>query len=278
MRILLVTDSHLAPGSGGAVANWRAVRAFAERAAPDLTMHLGDITRDGWSAPSELAFAASLAADWPTPIRFLPGNHDIGDNPPGPGVPFVEPLSLGLLANYRSTFGPDYWSLEEPGARAGWLMIGVNAQLFASGTAEEAAQWDWLDATLDGAGNRPVAVFSHKPLFQNRLEEEPPHIRYIPTEPRARLIAQLRRVDCRLFMSGHTHQLHDRTLGMTRHIWVPSTAYRFPDAMQEKIGEKIVGVGLLELGPMSRFDFLAPDGMGQFEFIRPAARDAGAAQ
>lgn len=270
MRILLVTDTHLSPDSDDTVSNWQSTRTFAERANADITLHLGDITRDGWSTPSELPYAASLADDWPTPIRFLPGNHDIGDNPPGPDLASGQPMSHELLETYRSHFGPDYWAFDEPGNDTGWLLVGINAQLMATNTEDEETQWNWLHTTLDRAGTRPVALFSHKPMFQNALDDEPPHIRYIPTLPRTRLRTLLQNVDCRLYASGHTHQFLDRMQGTTRHIWTPSSAYRFSDKMQEKIGEKVVGLGLLELhtsedGHRTSFDLVAPEGMQQFE-------------
>ena len=275
MRVLLVTDSHLAPGSEAANRNWDAVRAFAERSQAALTIHLGDITRDGWSEPSEHEFAAAASEDWPTPIRFLPGNHDVGDNPPGPDTPCKQPLSSELLARHRALFGDDYWVLDA-GSEEDWRLIGINAQLLGSDTPHEDEQWAWLEAAIAEAAGRPVALFSHKPLYQDDPESEPPHIRYVPTAPRRRLRELLSKADCRLFASGHTHQALDRMLDGTRHIWLPSTAYRFPDDMQEQIGRKLVGIGLLHLdreaGPEGfRFDLIAPEGMVQHEFVRRIA-------
>ena len=267
MRILLVTDTHLAPGRHGALANWEATRAYAATGAIDLTIHLGDITRDGWDSPDELPFAAALGRDWPTPLRYIPGNHDIGDNPPGEDTPFKEPLSLDLLAMYRSLFGPDRWSLTS-GGEDGWLLIGLNAQLFGTATPEESAQWEWLAQAIEDGGERRLAIFSHKPVFQNQLDAEPPHIRYLPTLPRRRLLELLKNAEWRLWLSGHTHQFWDRTVGGVRHIWVPSGSFYFPATMQPKIGEKIVGLGVLTLpaGREARFDLVAADGMRQEEY------------
>lgn len=269
MRILIVTDTHLAASRPGAVANWNAVRAFAAAGGVDLTLHLGDITRDGWSAPEELPFAAALAADWPTPLRFVPGNHDVGDNPPGEDVPFKQPLSPALLADYRRLFGDDYWALDTGGGGASdWFLIGLNAQLMGSGTREELAQWDWLAGTLDDVAARPLAIFCHKPLYQDDIEAEPPHIRYIPTAQRRRLRTLLAGAAPRLFLSGHTHQHWDRMAAGIRHIWVPSLAYTFPELMQPVIGAKIVAAGLLSLMPfdVARFDLILPEGLRQIEF------------
>lgn len=270
MRILLVTDTHLAAGRPSAAANLAAARRYAARGGVDLTVHLGDITRDGYSAPDELPYAAGLAADWPTPLRFIPGNHDVGDNPPGDGVPTKQPLSLEMLSAYRDTFGEDRWIIDTASSADGdgWRLIGLNAQLFATGLREETVQWEWLTHAIEDAGHRPIAVFSHKPLFQDQLDAEPAHIRYVPTRERRRVLELSREADLRLWLSGHTHQLWDRSVAGVRHIWVPSAAYRFPDVMQERLGEKIVGCGLLTLGPTgtARFDLLIPDGFRQVEY------------
>jgi 3',5'-cyclic AMP phosphodiesterase CpdA len=262
MRILLITDTHLAAGRPDALANWEAARAFAAGNPIDLTIHLGDITRDAWSAPDELRFAAGLGRAWPTPLRFIPGNHDIGDNPPGEGLPCKQPLSEGLLADYLTLFGPDRWAFDQ----GGWRLIGLNAQLFGTDTPQEAAQWHWLVETIQGTRAK-LAVFSHKPMFQNALGGEPPHGRYVPTAPRRRLLDLLERADWRLWLSGHAHQFVERMTGQTRHVWVPSLAFRFPDTMQETIGQKIVGAVVLTLSQEGcRVHLVAPEGTRQIEF------------
>jgi 3',5'-cyclic AMP phosphodiesterase CpdA len=79
MRIALIADSHLSPRAPECVANWHAAGCAVERLSPDLTVHLGDISLDGQTHPDELGFAAELVQRWPTEMRCLPGNHDIGD-------------------------------------------------------------------------------------------------------------------------------------------------------------------------------------------------------
>jgi len=128
MRIVVVTDSHLAPSAPACNANWRAVREYVARSASDLTVHLGEITLDAASDSSQLEAARAMCEPWPTSFRFLPGNHDIGDNPPGLGHPAQQPLERRLLERFRAEFGPDYWNM----AVDRWLIIGLNAQLFGS--------------------------------------------------------------------------------------------------------------------------------------------------
>ena len=260
MRILLVTDSHLAAHAEACNANWRAVRDYAGRIGADLTVHLGDITVSGAHDAEHLRFARALCEDWPTPIRFLPGNHDIGDNPPGPDVPSNEPLDLGRLDEYRAIFGPDHWSMPTEGGR----LVALNAQLFGTGTPAEAVQWDWLTRELDP--RQPIVLLLHKPLFQVSPDDVKPHIRYVPLAERRRLLQLLGRTELRIVLSGHTHQLLDRTVAGWRHAWLPSCSFFIPDSKQERIGRKMVGLGMLELTPeLCRLHIVAPDGMAQHD-------------
>jgi 3',5'-cyclic AMP phosphodiesterase CpdA len=260
MRIVLITDTHVAPMPAAAAfnANLSAAGAYAARIGADLTVHLGDITVDGAHDAGQLDFARGLCADWPTPIRFLPGNHDIGDNPPGPGAPTKHPLNLERLAQYRNGFGPDFWAMNA----AGWRVVGLNAQLFGTDTAAEAEQWEWLAAELALGNDRPIALLLHKPLFQTDHDDVAPHIRYVPLAPRRRLLDLLDRADVRIVLSGHTHQYLDRVIAGRRHVWVPSTGFYIPDGVQDRVGEKIVGLGVLELGPdLCRFELVCAEGV-----------------
>jgi 3',5'-cyclic AMP phosphodiesterase CpdA len=267
MRLVLVTDSHLASIAPPCNENWRAAKAFAARAGFDLTIHLGDITLDGINDPRQHDWAIAASADWPTPLRFIPGNHDVGDNPPGAGVPAKDPLDLDVLAQYRRLFGCDYWSLDA----SRWRLIGLDTQLFDSGTAEEAEQWRWLEALLAQTREPRLVLLLHKPLFLDDPATTPtPHIRYVSPEPRRRLLDLLAPHDLRLVLSGHTHQYLDRTIGAVRHIWLPSTAFIIPEPMQDRVGEKVIGVGVLDLDETCRFDLVCPEGMRRHSLRDPA--------
>lgn len=258
MRIAIVTDSHLAPGAGAFNDNWRAVRTFVAATRADLTVHLGDITVDGVKDPREFEHAWAVSAHWPTPIRFLPGNHDIGDNPPGPGIAASEPLRPARLAEYRAAFGADRWILDA----AGWSVIGLNAQLLGTDTEEEAAQWSWLAAAVAGSAGRPTLLCLHKPLFQDSPEDDKPHQRYVPAVARRRLFGLLSVVRLRAVVSGHVHQYRDRAIDGVRHLWMPSTAFVLPDGLQERIGEKLTGIGMIELTPGDlRVHLVCPEGV-----------------
>ena len=225
--------------------------------APDLTVHLGDITVDGVKDPREFEHARALSANWPTPLHFLPGNHDIGDNPPGPGIAASEPLRPARLADYRAAFGPDRWALH----RDGWGLIGLDAQLLGTGTDEEAEQWSWLAATLARTYGQPTLLFLHKPLFQDSPADETPHQRYVPVAARRRL-RDLFGGGLRAVVSGHVHQYRDRAVDGARHLWLPSTAFFLPDELQDRVGEKVTGIGMIELAPEHlRFHLVCPEGV-----------------
>ncbi|HKX42204.1 MAG TPA: metallophosphoesterase [Burkholderiaceae bacterium] len=262
MRIAIVTDSHLSARAPECVRNWQAAADAVARLGVDLTVHLGDITTDGQSHPDEIAFAAELLRGWPTPLRCIPGNHDVGD---GSGE---APLDRGLRGAYERAFGADRWAV-----RAGrWELIGLNAQLFATDTAEEAVQWRWLEALPadaadhDGAMHRVLLL--HRPLLRpSAAERSRTRGRYVDDAASRRLIEGPLGGTLRLVLSGHTHQFldwRDHASGV-RHVWLPSTGFVLPDAMQPRVGEKIVGLGLLDLqeggDAAPRVDVWCPDGM-----------------
>ncbi len=88
----------------------------------------------------------------------------------------------------------------------------------------------------------------------------------------------------RLVVSGHAHQYLDTTVDGVCHLWMPSSAFILPDAMQSRIGEKLVGIGLLDVSQgIARFDLWCPDGMkrhdvSSLDFFNAAANIVPAAQ
>ena len=178
----------------------------------------------------------------------------------GPGLTNPHLLDSQRLREYRALFGPDYWAIEADG----WWCLGLDAQLLGTAIEQETEQWKWLGDFVAEAGKRPVVALLHKPLFQDGPEDDAPHVRYVPFEPRQRLLKMMASLDVRVVLSGHTHQYRSRRIGGVEHVWAPSTAFVFPDEMQERIGVKLVGLGLLELSPDAcRFDLICASGMEQ---------------
>lgn len=255
MKIGIISDTHLADRAVAFRRNFEVARAELASHALDLIVHLGDIAADGAGFASDLAEAAACFAGL-SPVRFLPGNHDIGDNPMAPGAVSGEhPFDPARLADYRRHFGADRWSFAAPG----WRLIGLNAQLFGTDTAEEEEQFAWLAAEVANAADAMLGVMLHKPLFRDGPADTAAHIRYVPVAPRRRLLALLAQRDLRFVLSGHAHQSRRLIVEGVEHVWAPSTAFCIPDAIQEPIGVKRVGLLVLELTATGhRFTEIAP--------------------
>lgn len=257
MRIAVIADSHLSERAPECLSNWEAAAAVVKRLGAELTVHLGDISLDGQNHPEELLFAADAVRRWPTPMLCIPGNHDMGD---GSGE---LPLDRARLERCRYAFGPDRWALRADR----WELIGLNAQLLGTGTPEEDAQWQWLAEHLEQSVEaRQRMLCLHRPLVRPNDAERARRGRYVVGSASRRLLhgpayGRLRET-LRVVVSGHTHQHLDRSEAGIRHVWMPSTAFVLPDTMQPRVGEKVVGLGLLDItGGSARIDLLVPDGM-----------------
>src|ERR1700753_475602 len=92
-RLTQISDTHLAPRLTRLVQNFARVAEHIDGTRPDLVLNSGDIGFDGPTSPDDLEFARSLHDALPVPCRFLPGNHDIGDNPTQLGPVPTQPVS-----------------------------------------------------------------------------------------------------------------------------------------------------------------------------------------
>src|SRR5262249_8318331 len=158
-RIVVLSDIHLSPTHGFFWENWCVAREFADAAKADVVLVNGDLAINGPDSDAEIAFAAAALGNLRTRVLALPGNHDVGDEPPRQDPDQI--IHANRLSGRASFFGSDRW----PQIAGSWYLVGVNAQLFGSGLAREQAQDQWLDEQLSAAAARPVALFLHKPLF-----------------------------------------------------------------------------------------------------------------
>lgn len=255
MKIALVSDTHVADRAVAFAGNLGAALDDIRREECDLIIHLGDITADGEHQPAEFAEAKAMFAQASAPVLFLPGNHDIGDNPL-PGREAKAEFNPDRLEDYRAVFGADRWSL----AVNGWRLLGLNAQLFGTGTADEAAQYAW--AADEATRGEPLALFLHKPLVLDSAADTPVHPRYVPPVARDRLLEIVGGVDLRFVASGHAHQRRQKQIHGVEHIWAPSVAFVMPDDMQERIGEKQTGYVIVSFAHAQHaVRFVSPPGL-----------------
>ena len=143
-RLTQISDTHLARRYQSLTDNFHAVAEHIDSTRPDLVVNSGDLAFDGPTSRDDLEFARELHAALPVPCRYLPGNHDVGDNPTELGPAPSQPTTEHDLKIYRSVFGEDRWRFEA----AGWCFIGLNAQVMNTGLASEAEQFEWLASQL----------------------------------------------------------------------------------------------------------------------------------
>ncbi|MEA2899340.1 MAG: hypothetical protein QOJ84_4955 [Bradyrhizobium sp.] len=240
-RLTQISDPHLARRQPKLTENFHRVSEYIDVTRPDLVINSGDLAFDGPDQRDDLEFARTLHDGLPVACRYLPGNHDIGDNPTKVSPPPSQPVTEASQHAFLSIFGEDRWRFEA----AGWCFIGLNSLVMNTGLASEAEQFDWLASQLSAVNGKPLALFLHKPFYLNAPDDPElvtSAIRYIPQPARARLVQMFAAVDLRLIASGHVHQRRDFTRGHVRHVWAPSSGFIIPDTKQEVIGIKEVGL------------------------------------
>lgn len=249
-RLTQISDTHLSRRLVRLTDNFDRVCEHIDATRPDLVINTGDLAFDAPTSPDDLAFAKTRHNAIPVPCRYLPGNHDIGDNPTAVGPVPPHPANERDLHTFRAVIGDDRWRFDE----AGWCFLGLNSLIMNTGLASEAAQFDWFASELARTGGRPVALFLHKPLYLNAPDDPElaaSAIRYLPQPARRRLIDMLGTVDLRLVASGHVHQRRDFTFGRLRHVWAPSTGFIIPDTRQDVIAIKQTGLVEYRFAPDS---------------------------
>jgi 3',5'-cyclic AMP phosphodiesterase CpdA len=240
-RLTQISDPHLARRLSKLTDNFNRVSEYIDARRPDLVINSGDLAFDGPTNRDDLEFAKTLHDALPVACRYLPGNHDIGDNPTQVGPAPSQPVTEQDRQTFLSIFGEDRWRFDA----VDWCFIGLNSLVMNTGLANEAEQFDWLASQLSATSGKPVALFLHKPLYLDSPgdpELAATSIRYVPMPARSRLVEMFRSVDLRLVASGHVHQRRDFTYSHIRHVWAPSTGFIIPDTKQEVIGIKEVGL------------------------------------
>jgi hypothetical protein len=261
-RLILVSDTHLSASARQAQANWDAVVDYVGTRAPDLVIHLGDLSLDGAHNAADLRHGRTQLSRLPTAWRAVPGNHDIGDNP-WPGAPAGSAVDAARHQRWLDIVGADHWSV----TAGGWLVLAVNAQLPGSGLEAEAAQWSWLEEQIGRhRGRQPVALISHKPVAATgpELAAAPPY-RFWPPPARDRLARLFGGTPPALVMSGHVHQYRLLRLDRTDHLWVPTTWAVLPGHAQPVLGAKRCGIVSLTLttGTPPVQELIEPGGLEQ---------------
>ncbi len=240
-RIAQVSDTHLSAAKPFFVENFRRIGEAIARERPDLVVNTGDISLDGAHSEGDLAEARRLHDALDLDVKYIPGNHDVGDNVELPGPHGV--IDDARRARYVEHFGADWWSMDAPG----WRLLAIDAQLVGSGLDAAREQLHFVAEAAAGAGDRRIALFVHKPLFDKRADEDVVGGRFLNPAPRRELLHALGEARPALVACGHVHQFRETETEGARHVWAPSTGYFIPDTRQPRYGRKEVGFVLHEL-------------------------------
>lgn len=271
-RIIVISDPHLSPTHGFFWDNWCRACDAVNQMAPDAVIVSGDLCINGPDSDAEIAFARQALGRLTSPVHAIPGNHDVGDEPPGQEADQI--IDAARLQRWRSIFGADRFAFDADG----WRVLGINAQLLGSDLPQEDEQDAWLDGEL-GAATRPVLLALHKPLFLQSPDETEVTATSINPEPRARLLRRLQDSPMRAVISGHLHCHRDVVRDGVRHVWAPSTAFlvREPvDAAADnvlgilsvEVGDDRVHVELVDVPGLVAHDLAELKGHGRYKYLR----------
>ncbi len=235
-RIAQISDTHLSDDKPFFVDNFVRIGEALRTARPDLVLNSGDISLDGASSEADLVAARALHDGLDLPVRYLPGNHDLGDSQDSPAHG-EGAIDVMRRARYLSHFGADWWTFDVPG----WRLLGINAQLLGSNLDAAEHQEDDIVKAIASLGRRRLALFIHKPLFDRTADETAITGRFINPVPRRLLLMSLGGTVPAFVACGHVHQYRETWSAGVRHVWGTSTAFVIPDARQPRYGVKEVG-------------------------------------
>ena len=227
----IITDTHIRPAElddsspfpVNDLANDRArfaIEAIA-RHRPEFVLHLGDMVHPLPHLPTygdACDEAREIFAPTWDQMKFMPGNHDIGDKPM-PDAP-AAPADEHAIAQFEAVFGPSYHSFEH----ADCLFVMINSSLVNSGNQHEVAQRAWLEDVLAGANGRRIFLCSHYPPYIYSATEQSHYDNY--AEPgRSWLVGLIEKHGVEAVFSGHVHQYFFNRIDKSRLYCLPPTSF-----------------------------------------------------
>ncbi|CAN1515675.1 Icc Predicted phosphohydrolases [Rhabdaerophilaceae bacterium] len=258
-----ITDTHLSGEKPFFNRNFELVAAHLRAAAPDLVINTGDVALNGADLIEDLRVARSMHDGLGLAWRAIPGNHDVGDNQE---IAKKQPANAERRARWLETFGPDFWTQEAPG----WRLLGINSLLLGSDIPQAIEQEAFIAETARNLGASKLALFLHKPLFLNTLDDSDFGSHAVNPAPRARLLAALGDVRPALICCGHLHEYREETHEGMHQIWAPAISFTLSDwFLPPHGGVHMVGYVKLELNEDGTFTsmLVQPEGLVAHDLV-----------
>jgi hypothetical protein len=227
----VIADTHTRPEEGDLSSPWqvnelandrcRYVTALLNHLRPAFVIHLGDVVHPVPALPTYGAAAeAALAmfADLDAEIRYIPGNHDVGDKP-FKAMPAAVVTDDGV-ALYERYFGAPFSAFDFRDCR----LVLMNSPVLNSGLASEEDQRAWLEGELAGTGGKRVFLFTHYPPYI--LDPtEPPNYDNIDEPQRSWLLSMIDECGVEALFAGHVHSFFYHRHGNTDCYLLPATSF-----------------------------------------------------
>jgi 3',5'-cyclic AMP phosphodiesterase CpdA len=240
-RIAHITDTHLSREKPFFIENFLVIAERLRLIPPDLVVNTGDVSLNGADSQPDLEAARELHDALGIPWLAIPGNHDVGDNQE---IARKQPANAERRARWLDVFGRDWWMRDVPG----WRLLGINSLLLGSDITAAAEQERFITEAASTLGDRSLALFLHKPLFHDTLDDREVSGHAVNPGPRRRLLDALGAVTPRLVCCGHLHEHRERAAGDIHQIWAPATSFTLSEwFLPTHGGEHIVGFIDLEL-------------------------------
>ncbi len=234
VRIAQISDTHLSASKPVFERNFDVIAEHLRRSAPDLVIHTGDISLDGADSDEDLSHAIRRQREIGLDIVLLAGNHDVGDDP---SFNPRQPANPERLARWMRHVPQTGRVIDIPG----WRLICIDALILGTDLIEANAQDETIRMAITSAAGRKLALFLHKPVCDEALDETVRHSRFLTPQRRAHLLALFAGTLPEVISSGHVHQYRDGEIGGSRHIWAPATSFLISDPWQPGFGAKTVG-------------------------------------
>lgn len=242
-RLIQISDCHLLQNTSAlfrqqpVYANLQGVIASAQKQSADALLLTGDLAQDEQAETYQLL--PSLFGEWPSPIYWVPGNHD----------------DLSLMQQYL--IGAS-WQAEKQLSLGNWHVVLLNSQLpydSGEGCINE-GQLDFLQQQLRSHKDKFVLVVLHHHVLPINGYMD----KYNLQNASVFLAELLAHKNVKLVLSGHVHQAFDHVEQGVRFLTSPSTCY------QIKPGTDKCQVDVLQ--PGYRVIDLFEDGHVETEVIR----------
>lgn len=201
-------------------------RAFIDGLEVPLVMHLGDLVQEYPGSPRfevSRAHAMHLWSNLSSEVRWVAGNHDVGDKPDPTLVGL--PIQRDWLDEYHKLFGPSWYSFD----RGPCHFVVINGQLVNAPLPEAKAQMAWLEFDLQRNKGRRTFLFVHMPLYLY-ADDEPGlgHYDNIAQPGRGQLLDMIDTFGVEWVFSGHVHFSFFDRRRETRYLTVLSPAFTRP--------------------------------------------------